>query len=131
MDEKAINIITNTTVPEGIWFNQKITLNKATRIFGEKEEKGTISLEVKRLYRLTDIPNLANRAVKSCHPKIINIFSVSQHIVAFVVNPKLFRQLKLIKKELIRYVRKAKEKSRINCLSLFILLGNENMMYFK
>jgi len=131
LGEDDINIITNTSVPEGIWFNKNIILDKAVRIFGNVNNKGALSVEVKRLYRLTDIPRMATKAVRSCDNKIIDIFGVKHHAVAFVINPELFRKLNIVKKDLIRYVRRAKEESDIICLSLFILLGNDNMMFFK
>lgn len=131
IEEEAINALTKSSVPEGIWYNKNVSLEHVLRVFGSPPKKDIIfSLEVKRIYRRSHIKEMAFRAVTSCTKKVVDTFAINHHGVAFVLAPELAVDIVYIKKELIRHVRKSRYHCPAQCLSVYIVLGNYEMMYF-
>ena len=130
--EEKINRITNTSVPEGIWFNTNLSDKlDPVRVFGNLiKDKDTVSIEVKRIYRFNGLGEISHKAVSSSGTIVSKTFMIDHHIVAFVIHPRLSRIIKEIRKAIIKNVRK----SFLNgfCgpkgLSLIIVIGKKNIM---
>ena len=128
--EIELNARTGTSVPEGLWEDVPTLL--PDRVLGDElpgTRPGVILVEIKRIFTAdpSHLEEMAVRAQRSCSTSVMEMFDVSHHVVAFMVNPCIFdSSFNYIRRELIRGLRTVHGETSIPT-SVYIMRGTSPM----